>query len=1334
MYQIFKKNLFVILLFITLIFHIFLLYKYSNITINSNIDNQEDKIKEQQEHFIQHHLKHDIQQKPHKSQHNLIYSNEGNINDNLKKRKFLNKNKNQKEKLQIHNNNNYNNINQLLIDNLNNKNKNNKQKEEKIKREEIIQNNFIKQFNIEELDEISSWQPKTIVDFNKGNSINTLPEICKEIDNDLIKQCEGDNYYQPVITPTPVFEEGAKMNYSLKPHTKDRAKFAYYPREFVEPIITILTPYYNILPEILEETTKCVMGQSLQNFEWIIINDCSPNKTLAQSTLKKFKDLQLVDPRIKVIELEKNKGLPGARNAGIKISKGKYIVSLDPDDLIESTYLEKAVWFLETHKEFTLFNAWTIGFGHKHYTWQNGYHNGDRNLLENQLTVVSVMRTEVLRNIGGFNESLRTGMEDWDIWLKMADNGHWGYTMEEYHFWYRVSPPGKWADIDDQTKFQNYLANAKAKYKNAYSKGVPKIKRPPQDKMEAVVDEIPFTNNLKKCRPRVLILIPYMEVGGADQFNYNFAQGMVLDGWEVSIATTKQADNKWFPQFARLTPDIFVMPRFSKMTDQCRFLVYLIKSRQFDVVYLSNSEQAYHYLSYLRANAPGPAYLDYTHSETPKWKDGGYARYSFGSEKLLDRSIFASEHLRQYCINRGHNPNKTATVLIGIDSEKYVPKPENRALIRKELGFPDNVLVIVFVARLESEKQPEVFAEVLRRVDRMGYDFRAISIGGGLLLDSLNETIIRTGLADKVKLLGNIPNTLVSKYVSGSDVFFLPSKVEGISLAIYEAMSQGVCAVSAKVGGQAELVTPDVGYLVVPGTPTEVDEYTEIMADLAANLTHVAELGKKSLEKILNGFSVKDTLVRMKEEFCNAAIVTKYTTPIFSNNIFSKYSNEISVLGHEYERSIDELLPLWNQMTNLQKQCTPPPPEENVIRKPSPYPIYQPQEVYKGLNHSKLRVVTDILVEKQKVDKKMKIVLKDFQDSFIRRNPKFANKNLKHNDFLHQYNHGVENWNDQIPYPNPQQEYIAYIPHAFIGSGDSGTVFDWERIFLLKKSTYQMFTLPADEKCQVIKHKKLVSLLQLYFSFSNFIIDQLPKLSTVLDELLLDKEIKILVPRVEFAKIIMVDTLKFPEHRIVYFNPGPGWEECKAYYAETLLLPTPIPPGNPSRESLFKLREFFYKQNNLILGNDDFNDNTKKPIIMYCSRINSASPQRKVQNEKEIINTIKSLLPNNFDFYFWDGSENLNSTLVEITSRTKVIIGMTGSNLAPILVAKPNTIVIEFMHENPWLAYWSASSALELNHWMVPIMGHGHESNSIPVPIEELTKTLNLIFDEEIKK
>lgn len=121
----------------------------------------------------------------------------------------------------------------------------------------------------------------------------------------------------------------------------------------------------------------------------------------------------------------------------------------------------------------------------------------------------------------------------------------------------------------------------------------------------------------------------------------------------------------------RITSDIHILPNFLEGNSFPNYLVYLAKSRQPDVMFISNSELGYLAIPYLKHHVPWVPLVDYVHSETPKWKSGGYARYSAAHSALIDRSIFASDHLRNWVIKRGHIAEKCATVRVGVDADKY---------------------------------------------------------------------------------------------------------------------------------------------------------------------------------------------------------------------------------------------------------------------------------------------------------------------------------------------------------------------------------------------------------------------------------------------------------------------------------------------------------------------------------------------------------------------------------------------------------------------------------------------------------------------------------------
>lgn len=122
----------------------------------------------------------------------------------------------------------------------------------------------------------------------------------------------------------PIFSH-TDMNYSLKPYSELRAYYNYQLEDLStaeeRAVITILTPFFNS-GKYIHDVAKSVFGQSFQLFQWVIVNDASTDKKSLEE-LDKYRNL---DPRITIVDLEANQGLPGARNAGIAKAKGKCIL------------------------------------------------------------------------------------------------------------------------------------------------------------------------------------------------------------------------------------------------------------------------------------------------------------------------------------------------------------------------------------------------------------------------------------------------------------------------------------------------------------------------------------------------------------------------------------------------------------------------------------------------------------------------------------------------------------------------------------------------------------------------------------------------------------------------------------------------------------------------------------------------------------------------------------------------------------------------------------------------------------------------------------------------
>ena len=98
-------------------------------------------------------------------------------------------------------------------------------------------------------------------------------------------------------------------------------------------LLSLIIPVYNV--EIfIEKALTSVENQTMKNFEVIIVNDGSTDKSLEviQSFIKKHNHFHLIN--------QKNSGLSAARNNGLKRARGDYVVFMDSDDFIEPTYLE----------------------------------------------------------------------------------------------------------------------------------------------------------------------------------------------------------------------------------------------------------------------------------------------------------------------------------------------------------------------------------------------------------------------------------------------------------------------------------------------------------------------------------------------------------------------------------------------------------------------------------------------------------------------------------------------------------------------------------------------------------------------------------------------------------------------------------------------------------------------------------------------------------------------------------------------------------------------------------------------------------------------------------
>lgn len=660
----------------------------------------------------------------------------------------------------------------------------------------------------------------------------------------------------------------SKPDFENTPASTRRPEFSYSLADpLARPQVTIVTPFYDEGP-VFHETARSVFRQSFQQWEWIIVNDAATDA----AALEVLAEYRTRDRRIHVVDQAANQGPSAARNLAFRMTRTQWVVHLDSDNLLEPTALEKWLWYLETHPECSFVKGFSVGFGAETYLWTSGFHEGAAFLTSNRVDMTSMIRLDVHRAVGGFDESIREGLEDWEFWLRCASRGFWGGTVPEYLDWYRRrgSHADRWKTWDGGTREQEFGRELRKRFSSLSVQGFPSVRPAPHIPFATVSDELPCANVLARTTKRLLLILPWLVMGGADKFNLDLVQELARRGWETTIATTLATDHSWHAEFQRHTPDIFLLHNFLPLTDFPRFLRYLIQSRQVDVVMVSQSEFGYQLLPYLRAHFPQVTFLDFCHIEED-WKNGGHPRLAVEYQELLDLNLVCSEHLRRWMIGRGAGGDRIQVCHLGVDTEMWRPDAVVRRRVRNELGVSQDVPIILYAGRICEQKQPRVFANAMLQLHRMGVSLLALVAGDGPDLAWLRRFVEEHRLDSAVRLLGGVPSRRVSELMATSDIFFLPSAREGIALSIYEAMATGVPVVGADVGGQRELVTPECGILIERADEEqEAATYARTLAGLVADAERRKSMGIAGRARVSAGFRLQDVGQRMAWHFDSA--------------------------------------------------------------------------------------------------------------------------------------------------------------------------------------------------------------------------------------------------------------------------------------------------------------------------------------------------------------------------------------------------------------------------------------------------------------------------------
>ncbi|SDP94412.1 Glycosyltransferase involved in cell wall bisynthesis [Actinopolyspora xinjiangensis] len=191
------------------------------------------------------------------------------------------------------------------------------------------------------------------------------------------------------------------------------------------------------------------------------------------------------------------------------------------------------------------------------------------------------------------------------------------------------------------------------------------------------------------------------------------------------------------------------------------------------------------------------------------------------------------------------SPNRIRAVGVPVPLDAPLADTGNRRRARRELGVDEDCLLVGAVGRLTYQKAPEDLVDALARLPRR--DFRGVWIGTGEREREV-ERLARDRLGDRFVLAGQRSDVI--ELLPALDVFVLPSRYEGLPLAVIEAMLCGLPVVATAVNAVPDLVaTGRTGVLVPPRRPDLLAEAVAALLDDPAKRTRMGRAGHRRVER-----------------------------------------------------------------------------------------------------------------------------------------------------------------------------------------------------------------------------------------------------------------------------------------------------------------------------------------------------------------------------------------------------------------------------------------------------------------------------------------------------
>ena len=269
-------------------------------------------------------------------------------------------------------------------------------------------------------------------------------------------------------------------------------------------------------------------------------------------------------------------------------------------------------------------------------------------------------------------------------------------------------------------------------------------------------------------------------------------------------------------------------------------LTNLFREREFDVVHTHSAKAGtVGRLAAWRASVPRIVHTFHGfpfHEFQSGLRRGGYVQIERRLGRITDVALCVGTGVSVEAVRRGLvAPERVRTIGVPVDRLAVAVTPHTRKVARQALGLPETGPVVGAVGRLAYQKAPEDFVAALAALHRPGVT--GVWIGGGELADRIRALAAKSGA--RIVFAGERAD--VPELLPAFDVFALPSRYEGLPVAIVEAMVCGIPVVATAVNAVPDVVVPgESGLLVSPQHPGQLAAAIGYLLDHPAEAARMA--------------------------------------------------------------------------------------------------------------------------------------------------------------------------------------------------------------------------------------------------------------------------------------------------------------------------------------------------------------------------------------------------------------------------------------------------------------------------------------------------------------